>query len=182
MNRECTGCTLQELKTMRTAEQRENSSRALTDWQILQEGPGTEHQQGDYQPGKAAAKKKNTTNWAAYTQLKIIFSVTEAQKYKTNTMADSEYHESQSFWLVVAPTLDIPWQQGKAHFLGTFVKGIIPLCISFMAYGLLKGIRYINIFPSGSRYLHVSLEGCEHEVRTAINELIQRGDAKLSGA
>lgn len=77
-------------------------------------------------------------------------------------MADSEYRESQSFWLVVAPTLDIPWQQGKARFLGTFVKGIISLCISFMAYGLLKGIHYINIFPSGSRYLHVSLDGCEH--------------------
>lgn len=89
---------------------------------------------------QGCCKKKNTTNWAAYTQLKIIFSVTEAQKYKTNTMADSEYRESQSFWLVVAPTLDIPWQQGKARFLGTFVKGIIPLCISFMAYGLLKGI------------------------------------------
>lgn len=43
MNRECTGCTRQELKTMRTAEQREDSSRALTDWQTLRGGPGAEH-------------------------------------------------------------------------------------------------------------------------------------------
>lgn len=87
-------------------------------------------------------------------------------------MADSEYRESQNFWLVGGPYSRYPLAARESTLPGHFVKGIIPLCISFMAYGLLKGIRYINIFPSGSRYLHVSLEGCEHEVRTAINELI----------
>lgn len=144
MNRECTGCTRQELKTMRTAEQREDSSRALTDLSAWQ----------------GCCKKIPQTgqlvhSWKLFSQLQKLRSTKQIQ-WQILSIVKARI---LGWW--VAPTLDIPWQQGKARFLGTFVKGIIPLCISFMAYGLLKGILYISIFPSGSRYLHVNLEGCE---------------------
>lgn len=94
-------------------------------------------------------------SWKLFSQLQKLRSAKQIQWQILSIV------KARIFGWWVAPTLDIPWQQGKARFLGTFVKGIIPLCISFMAYGLLKGILYINIFPSGSRYLHVNLEGCE---------------------